>query len=67
MPEVTFLLGHLDLFIGEGRACGGIPVDHPLAAIDQPLVVEIDKHLLDALGISGVHGEALAGPIAGAA
>ena len=45
----------------------GAPVDHAVAAVDQPLVVQTDKDLLDGVGAALVHREALTLPVAGAA
>ena len=44
-----------------------IPVDQPLVAIDQPVLVELDEHPADRLRQTVVHGEALAAPVAGRA
>ena len=37
----------------------GIPVDHVVVAVDQPLLVEVDEHLLDRLHVALVEREAL--------
>ena len=67
MIEEAFLLFHDDLLIGKSSARDGTPVDHAAAAIDQLFLKEIDKDLLDASGVGGVHGETLSGPVAGRA
>ena len=45
----------------------GTPVDHTVAAVDQPLVVQMHEHFLDSLRAALVHGKALALPVAAAA
>ena len=45
----------------------GTPVDHAVAAVDQPLVVQMHEHFLDSLRAALVHGKALALPVAAAA
>ena len=65
MIEKTFLLFHDDLLIGKSSARDGTPVDHAAPAIDQLFLKEIDKDLLDAGGIGGVHGETFPRPVAG--
>ncbi len=42
----------------------GIPVDHPLAAVDKPAAVKIDKYLCDTFRPQFVHGEGGAAPVA---
>ena len=49
------------------RAVCGAPVDHPLAPIDQSLLVEPDKDFLHLTGIIWVHSEPLPVPVARAA
>ena len=61
------MLFHDDFFVGESGTRNGTPVDHPTPAIDQLFLKEINKDLLDAGGVGGVHGEAFAGPVAGCA
>ena len=41
-----------------------IPVDHPLAAVDQSAAVKVDKHLGDALRAQFIHGEGCPAPVA---
>ena len=67
MVEKAFLLLHDDFFVGESGTGNGTPVDHAAPAIDQLFSKEIDKDLLDASGVGGVHGETLSGPVAGSA
>ena len=57
----------LDLVIGEGRTAGGAPVDEVLALVDEAALVEGHEDLAHGTGEALVHGEALAGPVAGAA
>ena len=67
VPEMAGLLLILHLGVGNGGVAVGAPVDHAVAAVDEALVVEVDKDLLHRLGAALVHGEALALPVAGAA
>ena len=67
VPKMPLLLDHIDLLIGEGGLGGGVPIDHALAAIDQGFIVKLDEHFLNAERVLRVHGETLAGPIAGSA
>ena len=55
------------LLVGEGAFRDRAPVDHPLPAVDVPLVVKLDENLLHRLGQSLIHREALALPVAGTA
>ena len=45
----------------------GAPVDHPVAAVDQALVVQAHEHFLDGVGATLIHGKALALPVAAGA
>ena len=65
--EVALLLLHDDFFVRKCGAGNGAPVNHPAAAVDEAFLVEIDKDLLDAGGIGGIHGEAFPGPVTGGA
>ena len=67
MPEAALLGLILDLGVGNRGVAVGAPVDHAVAAVDQPLVVQTDKDLLDGVGAALIHREALALPVAGAA
>ena len=77
MPHMAVDLDVLDLEVGNRGLEMRIPVDQPLAAIDQPLVVHVDKDLDDRVveiaflarrgsGRAG-HGEGVARPVAGGA
>ena len=55
------------LFIRERSLRSWVPVNHPSAAIDQALVVEIDKNSLDRARVILIQRVALARPVAGAA
>ncbi len=61
---MPLFLGHDHFLVGEGGLGGGIPVNHPFAAVDQAAVIKLDEHAQDALGIMIVHGEPFAAPIA---
>ena len=52
------------LLVRESRFCGGVPVDHPHAAVDFPLLVEVAEDADDAFGAGLVHREAGALPVA---
>jgi hypothetical protein len=78
MPHMALDLDILDLQVRNGGFEMRVPVDQPLAAIDEPLVVEIDEDLdhriveigaLAGLGVAGraAHGERLARPVAAGA
>ena len=77
VPHVTVDLGALDLEVRDRGLEMRVPVDQPLAAVDQPLVVHIHEDLDDgiveiaflALGRTGGagHSESVAGPVAGGA
>ena len=67
VPERTVAFLIFDLGVGDRRQAVRAPVDDALAAIDQPLVIEIDKHLAHSLVTALVHREALALPVAGRA
>src|SRR6185312_185139 len=56
---------HLHFEVGNRRAQGRGPVDHVLAAADEPFAVEAHEGLAHGVGEPGVHGEALARPVAG--
>ena len=62
--QIPFLRLANHLLIGNGSLRRRIPIDHPATAIDQALVVKIDKDFLDSRGISVIKRIALARPIA---
>ena len=61
------LLGVFDLGVGQGRGAVRAPVDDAAAAVDEPLVIEIHKHLAHRARTALIHREALAIPVAGGA
>ena len=67
--EVKFraLRGHDDLLVGQRRQRNRAPVDHPLAAINETFLEELDEDMAHPLRVGLVHREALAAPIAGTA
>ena len=79
VPHVAVHLDILDFEVGNRGFEMRVPVDQPLAAVDQALVVHIDKDLDDGVveigraavrvGVarSAAHGEGLARPVAGGA
>ena len=65
MPEEARLLAVFHLGVGQRRDAMRTPVDDAVAAIDQSLFIEVDKHFADGAGAALVKGEALTRPIAG--
>ena len=64
--HVELALGglHDDFLVAQRRLRSRAPVDHPLAAVDEPPGMQLDENFLHLAGIVAVHGEALARPIA---
>ena len=60
---VLFLVFHLQ--VGKGSSATGAPVDDTLVAVDEALVVQIDKSGAHRLGRARVQGEPQASPVAG--
>ena len=67
VPHVAVDFAVLDLEVGDRGLELRVPVDQPLAVIDQALLVERDEDLEHGLRQALVHGEALARPVAGGA
>ena len=67
MPEAPFGLDLHHLDVGHGGEQLRVPVDQPLVAIDQPLLVQGHEHPAHRMRQALVHGEALARPVAGRA
>ena len=67
MPEMSLLILVFHLRIGDGGQAVRTPVDDPLAAIDQSLLIEVEKHLVDRTVAALVHREALSLPVTGGA
>ena len=63
MPHVAGGFLVLDLEVGDRRLEHRVPVHQPLAAVDQPFLVERHEHFEDGFGQALVHGEALAAPV----
>ena len=63
VPHVAGDFGVFDLEIGDRRVEYRIPVDQPLAAIDQALVVEGHEGIAHGFRQAVVHGETLARPV----
>ncbi len=63
LPQRAVLFLLLDLEIGHRGAQHGVPVDKPLAAIDEAIIVEAHESLEHRVGQPLVHGEALARPV----
>ncbi len=63
MPQLAVLLLALHLEVRQRRQQHRIPVDEPLAAIDEALVVQFHEHLGDGARQIRIHREALARPI----
>jgi hypothetical protein len=64
--ELRALRGHDHLLVGKRGERNRAPVDHPLAAVDQAFLEQLDEHVAHPLRVFRVHGEALARPVAGA-
>ena len=62
--ELAVRLLEDDLLVRQGGLRRGVPVHHPHAAVDLPLVVEVAEDADDALGARLVHREARALPVA---
>ncbi len=63
MPDpARFGLGH-DLEVGERGMQDGVPVDEPLAAVDEAVLVQPDEHLGNRGGETLVHREAISRPV----
>jgi hypothetical protein len=56
-----------DFLVGQRCLRRRIPVNHAPSAIDQPLLVKIDKDFFNGANVIGVKGVALARPVAGTA
>ena len=67
VPHVAVDFLVLDFEVGNRGFELRIPVDQPLAAVDQPFLVEADEHLQHGGRQALIHGEALARPVAGSA
>ena len=63
VPEIAVLFLVLHLGIRDGGVAMGAPVDHPVAAVDQALVVQAHEHFLDGIRAALVHGKALPLPV----
>ena len=59
---VLFLINHF--LVAQGGQRLGVPVHHAHTAVDESLVIQVDKHLDDALAALLVHGEGRAVPVA---
>ena len=67
MPEMAVDLALFDLEVGDRRVEFRVPVDQPLVAVDQPVLVELNEDAQHGARQALVHGEALARPVAGRA
>ena len=59
VPQLTLFFFLDDFQVRDGGVQYRVPVDQALAAVDQALAVQADKHFLYRLAEAGVHGEAL--------
>ena len=66
-PQAAILLPVLDFQIGNGGAQFRVPVDQPLAPVDQAFLVQADEHFDHCAAEALVQREALPGPIHGGA
>ena len=67
VPEMTGDLLVIDLIITDGRLQVAIPVDQPVAAIDQAVAEHIEEGPAHRSLANGIHGETLPVPVTGAA
>ena len=67
VPEVAVLLLIFHLGIADGGIAGGAPVDHAVAPVDEPLIVEALEHQLHRTGAALIEGEAFPFPVAAGA
>ena len=65
LPQRSSLLFVLDFEIRHRGAQLRIPINEPLAAVDETVLVQTYEGLDDRFGQSRIHGEALAQPVAG--
>ena len=67
MPEIALQILRFHFQIGNRGFQLGVPVDQPLVAVDQPVLVQIDEGFQHGLAEMLVHRELLAAPVHGAA
>ena len=67
MPEASFLILMLHLYIGKGGMAAGTPIDKAIIPVDEPLFIETDEDLTNRRGKTCIHGKAFPLPIAGCA
>ena len=60
MVEQAFLLFHDNFFVRKCGARNGAPIDHTAAAVNQLLLIKVDKDLLNTGGVGRIHREAFA-------
>ena len=63
IPQIAVVRLVLHLVVGERRAATRAPVHDVVAAVDQPLVIEVAEDLRHGGGEAFIHGEALALPV----
>jgi len=63
MIQVPVEIFVFNLEVRQGRVTPVAPIDYIIAAIDQALIVKLDKHLAHGLGQAFIHGEAFALPV----
>ena len=61
--QLAVVVGVVDLDVGQRGEAARAPVDDPLGAVDQPVVVQPLEDRLDGSAEPFVHGEALARPV----
>ena len=67
MPETALFLHGNDFEVRKRRLQHGIPIDEPLAPINEALAIQPHEHFGHGLGQAGVHREAIARPVDGGA
>ena len=64
MPKGARLLGVLHFRVRKGGFTAGAPIDNAVPLINQPFVIQSDKHLAHRSGAFFVHGKRLPRPVA---
>ena len=67
VPQMAVLFLVLGLVVGDGGGAVRAPVHDALAAVDQPVMVPVAKHLANCRGVVWIHREVGVGEVDGAA
>ena len=63
IEEAALLRCWNDFFVRQSGQSGWIPIDHAATAVDEPLLIKIDKNLEDSVNIFLVERVTLSRPI----